>query len=166
MQASKRPVPLVSGPMRPEPGWFDYNGHLNMAYYHVLFDRAADEVHALVGLGPDYARERGGTTFAAEVHVRYLREVTGEAPLCIELRFLDHDEKRLHVFQEMRHAEERWLAATCECLSLHVDTTTRRVAPFPPDVAERLAVLKAAHDRLPRPEGLGRAIGIPPRAPA
>ena len=31
--------------MRVEPQWIDYNGHLNMAYYNVLFDRAVDEVY-------------------------------------------------------------------------------------------------------------------------
>ena len=36
-------APFVSSVMRVEPGWIDYNGHLNMAYYHVLFDRAVDE---------------------------------------------------------------------------------------------------------------------------
>jgi acyl-CoA thioester hydrolase len=25
-------APFVSSPMRVEPGWIDYNGHLNMAY--------------------------------------------------------------------------------------------------------------------------------------
>src|SRR5688572_3341505 len=33
-------APFVSSVMRVEKGWIDYNGHLNMAYYNVLFDRA------------------------------------------------------------------------------------------------------------------------------
>ena len=44
-------APFVSSAMRVEPGWIDYNGHLNMAYYNVLFDRAVDEVYELLGLG-------------------------------------------------------------------------------------------------------------------
>jgi hypothetical protein len=48
------PAPFVSSVMRVEPGWIDYNGHLNMAYYNVLFDRAVDEVYELLGLGLAY----------------------------------------------------------------------------------------------------------------
>ena len=35
-------APFVSSMMRVEPQWIDYNGHLDMAYYNVLFDRAVD----------------------------------------------------------------------------------------------------------------------------
>ena len=49
-------APFVSSTMAIEPGWIDYNGHLNMAYYHVLFDRAVDEAFGVVGLGTDSLR--------------------------------------------------------------------------------------------------------------
>ena len=44
-------APFVSSTMRVEPSWIDYNGHMNMAYYHVLFDRAVEEGFGVVGLG-------------------------------------------------------------------------------------------------------------------
>ena len=69
-------APFVSSAMRVEPQWVDYNGHLNMAYYHVLFDRAVDEVFSLVGLSRDYAETRNASTFAAECHILYKRELT------------------------------------------------------------------------------------------
>ena len=50
------PAPFVSSVMRLEPQWIDYNGHLNVAYYNVLFDRAVDELYELIGLGPDYLK--------------------------------------------------------------------------------------------------------------
>jgi len=68
-------APFVSAPMRVEPGWIDYNGHLNMAYYNVLFDRAVDEVYELLGCGLAYLKESQHSCFTAEVHVRYLREL-------------------------------------------------------------------------------------------
>ncbi len=67
-------APFVSSLMKVEPAWIDYNGHLNMAYYNVLFDRAVDEVFELLGCGADYVK-KGFSTFTAEVHVRYLREL-------------------------------------------------------------------------------------------
>ena len=39
-QAAAVSGPFVSAPMPVRPEWADYNGHLNMAYYHVLFDTA------------------------------------------------------------------------------------------------------------------------------
>jgi acyl-CoA thioester hydrolase len=74
-------APFVSSPMRVEPGWIDYNGHLNMAYYNVLFDRAVDEAFELIGCGLDYVKQRKLSCFTAEVHVRYLRELHAGDPV-------------------------------------------------------------------------------------
>ena len=73
-------APFVSSLMRVEPQWIDYNGHLNMAYYNVLFDRAVDEVYELLGIGLDYLKQHNHSTFTAEVHVRYLRELRENDP--------------------------------------------------------------------------------------
>ena len=156
-------APFVSSTMRVEPAWIDYNGHLNMAYYHVLFDRAVDEAFELVGLGLDYLREANCSYFVAEIHTLYKREVSATDTVRVTVQLIDHDEKRLHFYQEMRHATEGWVAATCENLSLHVDMATRKVSPFPTKIHDNLAVMKAAHGRLARPAALGRVIGIPRR---
>lgn len=153
-------APFVSSTMRVEPQWIDYNGHLNMAYYHVLFDRAVDEAFALVGLGPEYLEERRASYFAAECHILYKRELAPQDRVRVTLQLIEFDEKRLHYFLEMRHATEGWLAATSENLSLHVDMDTRRVAPFPDDILANLAVMKSAHASMPRPTALGRVIGM------
>ena len=153
-------APFVSSTMGVQPAWLDYNGHLNMAYYHVLFDRAVDEAFELVGLGLDYLREANCSYFVAEIHTFYKREVSATDTVRVTLQLIDHDEKRLHFYQEMRHATEGWVAATCENLSLHVDMATRKVSPFPTKIHDNLAVMKAAHGRLARPAALGRVIGI------
>jgi acyl-CoA thioester hydrolase len=157
-------APFVSSTMRVDPTWVDFNGHLNMAYYNVLFDRAVDEAFAALGLGPDYAAERKLSTFAAQAHVAYLREVTQLDPVRMTVQLIEHDEKRLHLWAEMRHAHEGWTAATCESMHLHVDLTTRKVAPLPPEILANLAAMKAAHGRLPRPAGLGAPVAM--RRPA
>jgi acyl-CoA thioester hydrolase len=157
-------APFVSSAMRVEPQWIDYNGHLNMAYYHVLFDRAVDEVFSLVGLSRDYTETRRASTFAAECHILYKRELTEGNLVRVTAQLIDFDDKRLHYYLEMRHANEGWLAATSENLSLHVDMVRRRVAPFPPDILANLALMKAAHSMMPLPTAIGRSIGIPKRA--
>jgi acyl-CoA thioester hydrolase len=153
------PAPFVSSVMEIQPEWIDYNGHLNMAYYNVLFDRCADEAYELLGLGPDYAEKRRFTTYTAEFHICYLRELhLGDRVTCT-LHLLDHDEKRFHTFQELHHVDG-WLAATGETLGLHVDMSGPKVAPFPPDVMAKMEEMRAAHATLPWPERAGRSIGI------
>ncbi|MDU3042099.1 acyl-CoA thioesterase, partial [Bradyrhizobium sp.] len=80
MSDNAMPTPAGGGPflsqiMQIEPQWIDYNGHLNMAYYNVMFDRAIDQMWAELGIGPAYMKDRQGSTFTAECHVRYLREI-------------------------------------------------------------------------------------------
>lgn len=153
--------PFVSSSMRVETPWIDYNGHLNMAYYHVLFDRAVDEVFSLVGLNQDYVDTRNASYFAAECHILYKRELTEDDLVRVTAQLIAFDEKRLHYYLEMRHASEGWLAATSENLSLHVDMASRKVSPFPPDILANLALMKAAHCRMPLPATIGRIIGMP-----
>ncbi|WP_317131825.1 thioesterase family protein, partial [Prosthecodimorpha hirschii] len=153
-------IPLVTGVMAIEPAWIDYNGHLNMAYYNVLFDRAADEILGHAGLGPDYIATRNLSFMTAEIHVCYVREVFLADPVTVTMRFLDLDAKRLHVFAELRHATEGWLSATSEQMYLHVDMAARRTAPFPEDVMATLTAMKAQDDGKPWPERAGRKIGI------
>jgi len=151
-------APFVSSLMRVEADWIDYNGHLNMAYYNVLFDRAVDEAFELIGCGLDYVKTRKLSCFTAEVHVRYLRELHAGDPVRVTMQLIDCDAKRLHFFEQLFHAAEGWVSATSEDIALHVDLETRKTAPFPDDVAARLAKMKASHARLPRPEAAGRRI--------
>ena len=154
-------APFVSSVMRVEPAWIDYNGHLNMAYYNVLFDRCVDEAYELIGCGLVYLEQTRHSTFTAEVHVRYLRELHEGDPVRATFQLLDYDAKRIHYFQELRHAEEGWLSATSENMTLHVDMTAKKTAPFPDFIAAQLARMKAAHAHLPLPDGVGRRIAMP-----
>lgn len=157
-------APFVSSVMRIEPQWIDYNGHLNVAYYQVLFDRAVDEVYEPLGIGPEYLKERGHSTMVAEAHVRYRREVHEKDPVRVTVQLIDYDAKRFHLFAQLLHATENWLAATCETMTLHVDMTAKKVAPFPHDVLAAFARMKAAHAALPVPDDVGRRIAMPGKA--
>src|SRR6266508_3611649 len=156
-------APFVSSVMRVEPAWIDYNGHLNMAYYNVLFDRAVDEAFELLGCGAEYVK-RGFSTFTAEVHVRYLRELHEDDPVRVTFQLLAYDAKRMHYFEQLFHATDGWVSATSENMSLHVDMAAGKTAPFPDDVARGLARMKASHANLPRPEAAGRRIAMPAKS--
>jgi acyl-CoA thioester hydrolase len=156
-------APFVSSVMQIEPQWIDYNGHLNMAYYNVMMDRAIDELWLQLGIGPAYKKERHGSTFTAECHVRYLREIHLGDPVQVTVYLLAVDEKRIHTFEELRHATEGWISATSENITLHIDMTARKVAPFPPDIRARMAEIAEIHAAVPRPEGIGRKVAMPAR---
>ncbi len=76
-------------------------------------------------------------------------------------QLLDFDSKRVHYFQQLFHATEGWMSATSENMTLHVDMTAKKVAPFPETVMRTLGRMKASHARLPRPEAAGRSIAMP-----
>ena len=153
-------APFVSSVMQVEPEWIDYNDHLNMAYYHVLFDRAVDEAFTLLGIGPTYVAGQRRSLFTAEVHVRYLRELRAGDKIRVTLQLLAWDAKRLHFFEHLFHATSGWLAATSEQLALHVDLQTKKTTAFSAAVAHRLERMRASHALLPRPEAAGDSIAM------
>ena len=163
MNFSETPAPFISSVMRVEPQWIDYNGHLNMAYYNVLFDRAVDEAYELIGIGHEYLKTHNHSTFTAEAHVRYVRELHEDDPVRVTFQLIEFDAKRIYYFEQLFHAEEGWLSATSENMTLHVDVTAKKVVPFPDNIMQRLSIMKAAHAQLPLPEGLGRRIAMPAR---
>jgi acyl-CoA thioester hydrolase len=142
------------------PEWIDPNGHMNVGYYLVAFDHASDAVCKQLGVGWDYTEHKLGMIFALEAHVTYHRELHAGDPLRVTGQILDHDAKRVHLFQSMYHAEAGWLASTNELLFMHIDFETRRAAPWPEETMRRLEAMAAAHKGLPRPEQAGRVIGI------
>lgn len=152
-------APLLSRIMEIEKDWIDYNGHLNMAYYNVLFDRCSDEAFELMGMGPDYAHARRLTIYTAEAHVCYVRELHLGDRVRVSFNLIDHDDKRLRAYQEIHHLDG-WLAATSETLSLHIDMAGPRVAAFPDDIRQKVEAVRAAHRALPMPQRAGRSIAI------
>ena len=154
------PLDLFSG--RVEPGWIDYNGHMNESRYLQVFSQAGDVLLGMIGADADYVA-RGHSYYTAETHLRHLRETPPDAPFRVTLQILGADEKRLHFWQEMYRLGEDAPVATCEQMVLHVHAATGRVCPALPEIRARLAPIVAAHAALPRPPGAGRAIGMPAR---
>lgn len=157
------PAPWECPPAEVLAAWVDYNSHMNMAYYNVVFDQALDHAYDRMGIGEAYVNESGCSHFTLEAHVTYLRELKLGDPLRVTWQLLDCDAKRLHYFEHMYHAEEGYLAATSEQLSIHVDLSVRRAAAFPEALQQRFATILAEHRQLPQPAQAGHVIGIPRR---
>ena len=159
-EAAPYPAPLQIV----EPHWLDYNGHLNMAYYNVLFDRASDVAFEAMGMGPAYAKSRANTVYVAEARVIYHHELHAGDEVEVGFRIIAHDSKRIHGWMDMHH-RDGWLAASMEALWLHVamagpGNPSPRVAPFPPDISAAVAAMARAHEGLQVPEAAGRSISI------
>jgi acyl-CoA thioester hydrolase len=159
-------APHRSTNMAIESGWIDYNGHFNMAYYGVLFDRAADQMFAELGLGPDYVKATNNSFFTLETHCSYLREMKATDPVVVEGQIIDHDHKRVHYVQQMKHANEGWIACVLEVMVAHVDLSAHKTSNFPEDVKARIDDMAAAHKSVPVPVQVGRKIGIPRKSTA
>ena len=154
------PAPFAQHRESVQPAWIDYNGHMNLAYYMLAFDHATDAFFDFVGIGEAYLKANNASTFTLEGHITYDRELMAGSPMRFETQLLAHDAKRLHYIHFMYHAEEGYLAATNELISLHVDMTARRSAAMPESIATRLDAIAVAHEKLPRPEQAGRVISI------
>lgn len=138
--------------------WIDYNGHMNVTWYLYAFDRGVDGLAARIGLTEEHRQQTGGTIFAAEGHLTYQRELKLGDPIIVTLQLLGWDRKRIHTFWRMLHAEEGYLAATGEFLSLYVNLESRRTSDMPKNIQEALAEIAAEQEGLPWPAEAGRAV--------
>jgi len=142
------------------PEWIDYNGHMNVAYYVLAFDRATDRLFDYLEIGEAYRRASHHSVFALEAHITYERELRLGDEFEIATQLIDADSKRLHLFHAMRRSRDGELSATIEAMGLHVDMSGPRSAPFPDTAYAKIESLLAEHRLLPSPPQLGRTIGI------
>ncbi|MBT5562815.1 MAG: thioesterase-like protein [Rhodospirillaceae bacterium] len=140
--------------------WVDYNGHMNVAYYVLVFDHATDAMLELLDMGADYRERTDSSDFVIESHVSYLSEVVKEDPLQVTSLLLGFDDKRLHLFHHMYHRQSEQLCATIELMLVHVDMKSRRSAKFPGHVKENLRTFTENQQPFELPSQCGAVIGI------
>lgn len=147
---------LVTGERHVPVDWLDFNGHMNEVRYLQSFSEATDRLLEMIGCDAGYIAA-GHSFFTAETHLRHLGEVGADAPLRITTLCLNAGGAKLHLFHQMFSAGRP--LATGEHFLLHVSLASRTSAPPPPDMARKMAALVQDHAALPRPGGIGRAVG-------
>ena len=110
--------------------WTDYNNHMNMAYYVLVFDQIWEIILEKFKMGEQSAKTTNMSTMVVETHTTYNNEVKEGDEVNINLTFFDHDKKRLHFKMEMIEKSSKKLSATLEMLSLYIDLDKRRVTEF------------------------------------
>ncbi|HUC09027.1 MAG TPA: thioesterase family protein [Stellaceae bacterium] len=143
------------------PEWIDLNGHMNLAYYTVLFDYASDLLFETIGIGRSYKDATGHGTFVVETHNLYEHELLVGEQVRVASQIIAADDKRLHVAHEMYRLADGRRAAMQELMFLAIDLGRRRVAPFLEDARAAVAAAAAAHARLSRPNWVGRSLAMP-----
>jgi len=110
--------------------WTDYNGHMNLAFYILVFDKGAEKILSKFKMGEQSAKTTKKSTMAVESHTTYNNEVKENEEVNIYLSYFNHDKKRLHYKLEMYEKSKNILSATTEVLSLYIDLNIRKVAEF------------------------------------
>ena len=110
--------------------WVDYNNHLNMAYYVLIFDQALEVILEKFNMGAKSAKTEKRSTMVVETNTKYINEVQEGIEIDIFLTFFDHDKKRLHLKMEMVEKKTKKISASIEWLSLYVNLETRKVTEF------------------------------------
>ena len=126
--------------------WTDYNGHMNLSYYILIFDKAAEVMLTKFNMGGDSAQSDKKSTFVVETHTTYDQEVKLGEEVEVYLTYLDHDKKRIHYKVSMFHKEKKYLAATTEVLTLYIDLNQRKVAEFEPKKTKIMDDFIQAHN--------------------
>jgi len=110
--------------------WTDYNNHLNMAYYVLIFDKAWEVMLEKFQMGEKSAKTTKRSTMVVETHTTYNNEVKEGDEVEIVLTYFDHDKKRLHFKLEMIEKKTKKISATIEMLALYIDLNKRKVCEF------------------------------------
>ena len=110
--------------------WTDYNNHMNMAYYVLVFDQIWEIILEKFKMGEQSSKSTKMSTMVVETHTTYNNEVKEGDEVDINLTFFDHDKKRLHFKMEMIEKSSKKLSATLEMLSLYIDLNKRKVTEF------------------------------------
>ena len=110
--------------------WTDYNNHMNLSYYILVFDMGAEVILSKFKMGEYSAKTTKKSTMVVETHTTYNNEVKEGEEVDVFISHLDHDKKRIHYKLEMYKKDTNTLSATTEVLSLYIDLNLRKVAEF------------------------------------
>lgn len=142
-----------------DPEWIDYNGHMTEFRYLQALADGTDAVLRQIGIDAEYVAARG-SYYTVETHIRHLDEAHAGDRIHVATQLLGYDEKRLHLYHELRRSDDGTTIATGEHLLLHVDAATGRSAPAPDIVLTALAEISERQRDLKRPDAAGRRIAL------
>jgi carnitine 3-dehydrogenase len=152
-----KPEAIVMAHMQVLPGWIDYNGHMTESRYLFAASETSDRFLRLIGADMDYVKG-GHSYYTAESHIMHLGEAKLGDRLTGSLQVIRADEKRLHIFMQIKRGDE--VMASIEQMLLHVDMKAGKTCPASPEVLAKLMPIAEAHQALAQPDACGRFVGM------
>jgi acyl-CoA thioester hydrolase len=153
-------TPLIGYRDRVKPEWIDANDHMNSMHYRTIADGGMRALFAAGGLSRETLQAGNSSVFQLEMHICYERELRLDDPFEVRSWLIGADAKRLHHFHEIYRSADGTRAATVELMTVFIDRTTRRSAPFPPEMHRLFQALATAHAAAPRPDKVSRKISM------
>ena len=141
--------------------WIDYNGHMNVAYYTLAFDKALDFFFEdVLNIGPSFVEKNKEGPFALKASYNYFSELLESESFFVDLSILDFDSKRVHVFGEMRKDKSLELSAVFETVLMNMDLSARKVKQYPDRVLGLFKLFKESLDQDKIPLEIGKKITL------
>ena len=141
--------------------WIDYNGHMNVAYYTLAFDKALDFFFEdVLGIGPSFVEKNKEGPFALKASYNYFSELLEGEHFFVDISILDFDFKRVHIFGEMRKDKSLELSAVFETVLMNMDLSARKVKQYPDRVLELFGLFKSSLVRDNIPFEIGKKITL------
>ena len=165
MQENKIDEPYSTPIILPEQEvlneWLDYNGHMNVAYYTLAFDKSLDIfLEDLLGIGESHAYENNQGPFVVQAHYHYLNEMRLNEKFHVRLFVVDCDKNKMHLCMEIYSLFQEKVIAVVEQVLINVNLKLRKSEPYPPWAFEKLIKLKNTHKNASLPSAFGKSIGL------
>ena len=153
---------VVEGPVEEVlEDWIDYNGHMNVAYYTLAFDRAIDLfLENTLGIGPTHVKNAQQGPYSVQANYNYLQELKLGDKFSAKIFIIDADQKRIHLILEMITSPNRERIATCETVLINVDLKLRKSTEYPDWAQKKISYYKDACDEFILPREVGKRITL------
>ena len=141
--------------------WLDYNGHMNVAFYTLAFDKSLDIfLEDFLGIGETHANENNQGPFVVQAHYHYLNEMTLNEKFNVRLFVVDYDKNKMHLCLEIYSLLQEKVISVVEQVLINVNLKLRKSEPYPPWAFERLLKLQNTHKNASLPSAFGKSIGL------
>ena len=139
--------------------WIDYNGHMQDAYYGLVFSYAVDAFQDEIGFDRAYREQTGCTIYLVEEHKYFLREIKENDLVEVKIEVLEATEKLFHLHCTM--CKHETAVAISELLEMHVkQKPTPHSVPIPGAILNRLRSLSLSHESKVKVSNRSRIISI------
>ena len=154
-------TPIILPEKKVIKDWIDYNGHMNVAFYTLAFDKSLDVfLEDILGIGETHALQNKQGPFVLQAHYNYLNEMSLDEKFNIRLLVVDCDEKRMHLCLDMFSQKKNKVIAVAEKVLINVNLEIRKTEHYPLWAFKRLLKLKEIHKNGPFPDVLGKKISL------